>query len=146
MIEINFKAKGEKLEELLQHMKMVNDLMRLQETEEIIENRKGNGTTKTSNYEFSIKNTIPNYYKITGVAIRHNIGISSMEKGSHAELIKEIIKNGTYTGGKRIEGFILANGTFLNRFEARIYALKIGQINSTCIKNNIKELYSQDLW
>lgn len=147
MIEINFTAKGESLKELLQHMDMALDLIQLQENKEVLEDSKNNGKTETSSYEYSIK-FIPPPKWITGVAIKGVInqgrnGMMAMVKGDHAKLIRSIISEGKTFSAERIEGFILNDGTFLNRIEALKTAIINGQLKRPVTGS---KLYSQDLW
>lgn len=139
MIEIKLTVKGEKLEDILSHLNMIIEHAKLRKEYNSKNDFKSNGTTGTSSYEYSIINI----NKITGVAIKHKNGIKSMERGSHAEIIKLLFNEGFMPRSEDIEeGFILEDRTFLNRFEANKHALKTGQLKEP----NGSKLYSHELW
>lgn len=145
MIEIKFIAKGKTLEELLQHLDMVATLMKLRLHDEVITNYKNKGHTKSSDYEWSIRNTRDPLW-IEGVAIRLKADKSitwKMVKGSHAVLIQTLIRDEhIYSSDELEEGFILKNQTFLNRFEANKHVFNTGQIKEV----TGSKLYSHELW
>ena len=140
MIEIKLSIKGKNLEDILSHLNMIIEHAKLRKEYNSKNDFKSNGNTGTSSYEYSIINI----NKITGVAIKHKDGIKSMKKGSHAEIIKMLFKEGYMPRAAEIEeGFILENGTFLNRKEAAKYAYQTNQINAIVAPH---ELYSYKLW
>ncbi|MBT6230743.1 MAG: hypothetical protein HOI47_29230 [Candidatus Scalindua sp.] len=150
MIEIKFEAKGETIEELAQHLSMVKSLIEQRSYEGVItfhEDYCNKGNTKTSSYEYSIKNVKEDDSFITGVVIRFAGETHSMLKGCHKDLAKALIIQGIpIRSSEMIEGFILKNGTFLNRIEAAKHAIKIKQVKQDETLMLSSKLYSQDLW
>jgi hypothetical protein len=70
-----------------------------------------------------------------------------LKQGSHSRLAKELLKEGHSIQSSEItEGFILADGTFLNRIEAAKHAIKIRQVKEDETLQLSSKLYSQDLW
>lgn len=78
---------------------------------------------------------------ITGVAIKQNNTIHSLPKPNrHNDIIEKAMIN--YIG-EREEGFVCADGSFLNRIDAGALAVKTGQVRHLQWP---PKLSSVDLW
>lgn len=61
----------------------------------------------------------------------------------HADIFKKMYDMGIqYDKDTQIQGFFTDNSRFLDRYEAKRYAIECGQITSS----KFDELYSEDLW
>lgn len=61
----------------------------------------------------------------------------------HADILENMFHRGIHYDKKALEyGFYTDDGKFLDRYEARRYAIECGQITSS----EYLELYSEDLW
>jgi hypothetical protein len=81
--------------------------------------------------------------KIAGVAIKIGSKVHVMDAPSrHHNIIHSLARQGISIED-RVEGFVLEDGTFLNRRDAESYGRKIGQING---KLHGTILTSEDLW
>ncbi len=82
---------------------------------------------------------------IVGVAIKFNNTIHGLSKPNrHHDVIRHMaddLKLSTPIRGE--QGFYDDEGAFLNRYEARVVALKTGQITKC---NHHEQLFSKDLW
>lgn len=61
----------------------------------------------------------------------------------HADIFENMTKHGIkYDRNTLEQGFYTDDGTFLNRYDAKEYAIACGQITSS----EFAELFSEDLW
>ena len=82
---------------------------------------------------------------ITCVAIKTLSGVYALpEPNRHHNVIKTMHDNGE-SAKSGIQGFVTDTGAFLNREQARSYALAIGQVSEKKL-NHQRELFSEDLW
>lgn len=80
--------------------------------------------------------------RITAAAIQHDGRVFTGRR--HCQIIRDIVKE-THT--KKVlgeQGFVLEDGSFVNREDAAFIALASGQI--TKLKFNPTKLFSEDLW
>lgn len=81
---------------------------------------------------------------ITGVAIKTLGGTYSLPKPNrHHNVIRHLFDKGLKSHG--VQGFITDTGEFMNREQARSYAVAIGQVRSEDT-DHARLLFSEDLW
>lgn len=80
---------------------------------------------------------------IVSVAIRTKDGLvySLPRPNRHYNIITMMIASGIKDVSDGIQGFLLANGRFVNRYKGAEIAFETGQI-----KEKVSELYSESLW
>jgi len=90
-----------------------------------------------------VQEALENPQKITHVAIKYANKVFSLPAPNrHHDVIRMI--GGVY--GPDVQGFLDANGTFLNRKQAFLIAEQTGQLNRNPGGYQGPELFSEDLW
>lgn len=82
---------------------------------------------------------------VEAAAIRRDRRVWSLPPPArHHHIMDYMIERGVQPPINREQGFVLSNGEFVDRTEARLVAASAGQLLSTASKGSL--LFSEDVW